>query len=190
LLNKIINICKKYKDDKEIEAIVFNYYHFYGNANSYLWSPGWYRKAPRIIKNSIRSYAPDGLFWLVLDKNKTGRYPKVVNCNATIHHYGWVRSEEKMNLKSTKVQKYWGEKYKKIDYKEIDSNIIKEFKGTHPKIIQDWLPKENGLFKANPKHNLTKREKKHRIMLKIEKIFGLDLSKKHYKLVKLFKFTT
>ena len=36
----------------------------------YLDSPGWYRSEARIIKNSIRSYAPDGLFWLVLDGNK------------------------------------------------------------------------------------------------------------------------
>lgn len=137
---KIINTCKKYKDDQDIEAIVFDYYHFYGNANSYLYSPGWYRKAPRIIKNSIRSYAPDGLFWLILDKNKIGRYPRAVHSNTTIYHYGWVRSEEQMNLKSAKVQKYWGKKSKKIDYKEIDGNIIKEFKGTHPKVIQNWLP--------------------------------------------------
>ncbi len=181
---KIINTCKKYKNDQDIEAIVFDYYHFYGNANSYLCSPGWYRKAPRIIKNSIRSYAPDGLFWLILDKNKTGRYPRAVHSNATIYHYGWVRSEEQMNLKSAKVQKYWGKKSKKIDYKEIDGNIIKEFKGTHPKVIQNWLPKDSTIFKVNPKHILTKKERKHRLMLKIEKMFGLELSKKHYKLVK------
>lgn len=181
---KIINTCKKYKDNQDIEAIVFDYYHFYGNANSYLCSPGWYRKAPRIIKNSIRSYAPDGLFWLILDKNKTGRYPRAVHSNATIYHYGWVRSEEQMNLKSAKVQKYWGKKSKKIDYKEIDGNIIKEFKGTHPKVIQSWLPKDSTIFKVNPKHILTKKERKHRLMLKIEKMFGLELSKKHYKLVK------
>ena len=39
-------------------------------------SPGWYRSEARIIKNSVRSYAPDGLFWLVLDSNKKGRYPR------------------------------------------------------------------------------------------------------------------
>lgn len=181
---KILNTCKKYKDNKNIEAIIFNYYHFYGNANSYLWSPDWYRTAPRIIKNSIRSYAPDGLFWLVLDKNKTGRYPKAVNCDATIYHYGWVRSEEQMNLKSKKVQKYWDKSHKKIDYKDIDEQIIKKFKGSHPKIIQKWLPKEKGIFKANPKHILTKKETKYRLMLKLEKLFGIELSKKHHKLLK------
>jgi len=183
-LAKIYACMKKYKDNNEVEAIVFDYYHFYGNANSYLWSPGWYRKAPRIIKNSIRSYAPDGLFWLVIDNNKTGRYPKAVECGVKVYHYGWVRSEEQMNLKSQKVQQYWDKKHKKIDYKSIDGQIIKEFKGSHPKILQDWLPKEKGLFKVNQNYKLSKKEIKHRFMLKIENMFGLELSKKHYKLIK------
>jgi glycosyltransferase involved in cell wall biosynthesis len=183
-LDKLYECMKKYKDDDDVEAIVFDYYHFYGNANSYLWSPGWYRRAPRVIKNSIRSYAPDGLFWLVLDKNKIGRYPRAVECGAKMYHYGWVRSEEQMNLKSQKVQKYWNKKHSNIDYKEIDPSIITEFSGTHPKIVQEWLPKDEGLFEANPNHKLTKKEKKHRWMLKLENMFGLELSKKHYKLLK------
>ncbi|ATB70346.1 hypothetical protein SJPD1_2249 [Sulfurospirillum diekertiae] len=183
-LDKIYACMEKYKDDTDVEAIVFDYYHFYGNANSYLWSPAWYRKAPRIIKNSIRSYAPDGLFWLVLDQNKIGRYPKAVECGAKMYHYGWVRSEAQMNLKSEKVQQYWNKGHKTINYADIDGSIIQEFKGTHPKIVQEWLPKEKGVFQADKHHVLTKKEKKHRIMLTLENLFGLELSKKHYKRVK------
>lgn len=183
-LDKIYACMKKYKDDADVEAIVFDYYHFYGNANSYLWSPAWYRKAPRIIKNSIRSYAPDGLFWLVLDQNKIGRYPKAVECGAKMYHYGWVRSEAQMNLKSEKVQQYWNKGHKTINYADIDSSIIQEFTGTHPKIVQEWLPKEKGVFQADKHHVLTSKEKKHRMMLTLENLFGLELSKKHYKRIK------
>ncbi len=183
-LDKIKATCEKYVDDKEVEAITFDYFHFYGNTNSYLDSPAWYRREARIIKNSVRSYAPDGLFWLVLKKNKIGRYPNAVHSGANMYHYGWVRSEEQMNLKSQKVQKYWNKKHKAIDYKEIDQQIIKEFKGTHPAIVNDWIPSTKGLFQANPNYKLTRKEKKHRIMIKLENLFGLELSKKHYKLVK------
>jgi hypothetical protein len=89
-----------------------------------------------------------------------------------------------MNLKSTKVQKYWGGESVKIEYSQIDQSIITEFKGIHPKIIQDWLPNEIGLYKADQNYKLTQKQKKHRLMMKFEKIFGLDLSKKHYKLVR------
>jgi len=183
-LDKIYDTMKKYKDNKNVEAIAFDYIHFYGNANTYIDSPGWYRKEARIIKNNIRSIAMDGLFWVVMDKNKKGRYPYGVMSGAKIYHYGWVRNEEQMNLKLKKIKKYWKHNFTPINYSEIDPLILKEFKGTHPKVIQNWLPKSKGLFKANPNHKLTKKEKKHRIAKKIEELFNIDLSKKHFKLIK------
>jgi len=182
-LKKIKRSMKEHLNDKNVEALVFDFYHFYGNANSILNSPGWYRSEARIIRNSVRSYAPDGLFWLVLDSNKTGRYPNSKHTGVICYHYGWVRSEEQMNLKVQRVKKYWGAKTKTIDYTQIDNSIIKEFKGTHPEIIKDWLPKEQGLFKSDPGYKPSKKEKKHQLMLKIEKFFNVDLSKKHFKLV-------
>ena len=182
-LDRIYMSMKENLDNSEVEALIFDFYHFYGNANSYLDSPGWYRSEARIIKNSLRTYAPDGLFWLVLDNNKTGRYPRAKHTGAKCYHYGWVRSEAQMNLKSKKVQKYWGGEANKIDYSKMDQSIIKEFKGSHPKIIQDWIPKETGVFVADQDYKLSLKQKKHKIMIIFEKLFGLELSKKHYKLV-------
>jgi hypothetical protein len=181
-LDKIRASMQTHVDNPEVEALVFDFYHFYGNANSYLDSPGWYRSEARIIKNSVRSYAPDGLFWLVLDSNKKGRYPKAKHTGARCYHYGWVRSEEQMNLKSEKVQKYWGGEPAKIDYSQMDQSIIKEFSDIHPKIVQDWLPKDRGVYQVDANYQPTKKQKKHRLMLKLEKLFGLELSKKHYKI--------
>jgi hypothetical protein len=132
----------------------------------------------------VRSYAPDGLFWLVLDSNKKGRYPKAKHTGSRCYHYGWVRSEEQMNLKSEKVQKYWGGEPAKIDYSQMDQSIIKEFSDTHPLIVKDWLPKDKGVYQADPTYQPTKKQKKHRFMLKLEKWLNLELSKKHYKLIK------
>ena len=170
--------------DTQVEALVLDFYHFYGNSNSYLDSPGWYRSEARIIKSSVRSYAPDGLFWLVLEKNKIGRYPRAKKVNAHCYHYGWVRSEYQMNLKSEKVQKYWGKEPVKIDYSQIDQTIIKEFKGSHPSIMSNWLPKKKGLYSADKSYKLNKKQKKHRQIIKLEELLGLELSKKHFKLVK------
>jgi hypothetical protein len=170
-------------NDTNVEALVFDFKHFYGNANSMLDSPGWYRSEARIIKNSIRSYAPDGLFWLVLDSNKKGRYPRAKKIGITCYHYGWVRSEKQMNLKSSKVQKYWGGEAVIVDYSQMDQSIIREFKGTHPEILNDWLPQDKGIYEVDPNYKPTLKQKKHRIMIIIENLFGLDLSKKHYKLI-------
>ena len=182
-LLKIRKSMEIHLNDSNVEALVFNFFHFYGNANTLLNSPGWYRSEARIIKNSVRTYAPDGLFWIVLDSNKKGRYPKAKHTGVTCYHYGWVRSEEQMNLKSSKIQKYWGESPIKIDYSQIDHTIIQEFQGSHPDIIKDWLPKDSGLYRVDKSYKLTRKQKKHRIMIKLEKIFNLELSKKHFKLV-------
>ncbi len=182
-LNQIRESMKVHLNDSNVEALVFDFKHFYGNANSILNSPGWYRSEARIIKNSIRSYAPDGLFWLVLESNKKGRYPKSKHTGVCCYHYGWVRSEDQMNLKSIKVQKYWGAEPVKIDYTQMDHSIIEEFKGVHPQIMSEWLTSDDGLYQADPNYKLTKKQKKHRMMIKLEKYLNLELSKKHYKLV-------
>ena len=182
-LEKIRKSMELHLNNSNVEALIFDFYHFYGNANSILNSPGWYRSEARIIKNTVRSYAPDGLFWLVLDSNKKGRYPKAKHTGAYCYHYGWVRSEAQMNLKVQKVQKYWGKKPVKIDYSQMDQAIIEKFEGSHPKIVKNWLPKEDGLYQSDPKYKLTRKQKNHQLKIKIENFFNLDLSKKHYKLV-------
>jgi len=180
-LQQIQDCCNEHLANENVEAITFDYYHFYGNTSSYLDSPGWYRREARIIRNNIRTYAPDGLFWLVLTKNKVGRYPKSVHSNAKMYHYGWVRSEKQMNLKSRKILRYWNKPHKEIDYTQIDQDIIKEFQGSHPTIIKGFFPDETTIFQADPSYPLSKKEKKHRLMLLFEKWFGLETSKKHYK---------
>lgn len=183
-LPRIRAAMERHLDNDRVEALVFDYLHFYGNHRTYAWSPGWYRRAPRIIKNSIRSYSPDGLFFLVLETNKKGRYPRAALADATIYHYGWVRSEEQMNEKSSKVEKYWGGAPKKIDYSHIDPAVLREFTGTHPAIMKDWLPKGvTEPFQPGADHLLTQRERKHRMMMLVERLFNVELSKKHYTLV-------
>ena len=182
-LEQIKSAMKLHLHDPNVEALVFDFYHFYGNANSILNSPGWYRSEARIIKNSIRTYAPDGLFWLVLQSNKKGRYPRAKHTGVSCYHYGWVRSEDQMNLKSKKVQKYWGGDPIKIDYTQMDQAIIQEFKGSHPAVIKEWLPKDSGLFKTDYSYQLTRKQKKHRLMIRLENLFGLELSKKHFDLL-------
>ncbi len=176
---------KKYENDSRVEALVFDYIHFYGNKNTYAWSPAWYKKEVRIIKNSVRYYAIDGLFFLVVLRSKKSRYPRAAHSGARIYHYGWIRSENEMNQKQLKINKYMGaKKINEVRYADVDGLILKEFKDTHPEVMNNWLPESKGIFKANPSHKLTKREKKHRIAIIIEKIFGIEFGKKHYKPVK------
>ena len=183
-LPKIRAAMEKNLDDPRVEALAFDYLHFYGNANTVVWSPGWYRSEVRIIRNTIPAWSSEALFFNVVDSHKKSRYPRAAQAGATIFHYGWVRSEAQMNLKGDATHKYWeNAPAAKVDYSKIDAAALKLFAGTHPKVIQDWLPQAEGIFQADPNHQLTAREKKHRRMLWLETTFGLKFSKKHYQLV-------
>jgi glycosyltransferase involved in cell wall biosynthesis len=184
-LPKIRAAMERHLGVPRVEALVFDYLHFYGNANTVVWSPGWYRSEVRIIRNTIPAWSSEALFFNVVDDHKKSRYPRAAHTGATIYHYGWVRSEAQMNLKAVAVHKYWEAKpAANVDYSQIDPAALKPFTGTHPKIIQDWLPKADGLFRADPNHQLTSREQKHRLLLKLERWLGIRFDKKHYRLVR------
>lgn len=184
-LPRIYGAMEKNLERPEVEALVFDYVHFYGNHATYLDSPAWYRRAPRIIRNSIRAFSPDGLYFVVFDRhNKKGRYPKAALAGAKIYHYGWARPESQMNVKSRDVQRFWSKEHKDISYAAIDPTILREFKGSHPAAIMDWLPEEPAHFQPDPSYRLSTRDKRQRVKMLIERLTGIDTSKKYHKLVK------
>ncbi|KRT55680.1 glycosyltransferase family protein [endosymbiont of Ridgeia piscesae] len=184
-LDSILASMQRHLDDPEVEALVFDYHHFYGSPEWLAVSPGWYRRAPRIIRNSIRSYSPDGLFFVVMDRNKQGRYPRAALANAPIYHYGHVRSSERMREKINQVSRYWGHQPPKFEGYAIDPQALARFQGAHPAVMADWLARDaQQSFVPDPDYRPTRRELKHRRAMRLERWFGLELSKKHYKLVR------
>ena len=181
---KIQLAMERHLNDEEVEALVFDYIHFYGNANTFAWSPRWYRTESRILRNTIPAWAPKGLFFTILETHKKSRYPRVAHTGAAIYHYGWVRSEEQMNLKVQAVEHNWSNQMKTVRYKDVDPVILRPFTGTHPKAIHGWLPRAEGIFQADPNFRPSLRDKKHRVMLKLEQWFGLCFNKRHYRLVR------
>jgi len=120
----------------------------------------------------------------VMDKNKKGRYPRAALVGVPIYHYGHVRSVEAMRKKNERVGKYWKHDHPLFNGYQTDPQAIKPFDDKHPKIVSRWL--ENAAeksFSPNNNHSLTKREKKHRVAMKFEKLLGINLNKKHFSLV-------
>jgi hypothetical protein len=176
---------EKHLDNPEVEALAFDYLHFFGSPDWLAVSPGWYRQECRIIRNTIRSWAPDGLYFVVMDQNKKGRYPRAALVGAPIYHYGHVRSIEAMREKNQRVGKYWKHDHPLFNGYQIDPQALRPFNGSHPKVAKSWLKNEaEKEFTPNPNHKLTKRERKHRWLMKLEKLFDVELSKKHFRRIK------
>ena len=183
-LERIRGSMERHLDNPKVEALAFDYLHFYGNGNTLAWSPAWYRREVRILRNSIPAWAPEGLFFAVLDRPLRARYPRAALTGATIHHYGWVRPEARMQALKGRIEKYWSDRTPAVDYSAIDPQALRPFTGSHPAAIRDWLGTESGLFAADPNHRLTSRERKHRIMMAIERRLGLYLGPRgHFRLV-------
>ena len=167
--------------DPKVEALYFDFFHFYGTPNQV--GIAGYRRAPRIIRNSIRTIAPDGLFWVVMDKNKKGRYPNAKHAGGNIYHYGHCRSVRKMAEKLKQVGKYWGSAHNTFTgYGSIDIAELRPFSGTHPEVMTDWLELEaEHIFYQDPNYRLTRRDRRNRLRFWIEEKLGTEISKKHYR---------
>ncbi|MGC4103355.1 glycosyltransferase family protein [Ferruginibacter sp.] len=174
----IVDAMKKYKDDKRVEGLLFNYHHFYGSYKYIGDGRSWYSKEIRIIRNDkrIKSYRDaQGFRW---DDN---RKLNVKLIDAYIYHYGWVRNPLTMQQKAVGFSKLWrGEEGKKageekekaataFDYSKIDSVTL--FKGTHPAVMKDLVAKEDWNFEIDiQKKNF--KNTKHRILYFIWQKFG------------------
>lgn len=184
-LPKIRACMEQHLNNPTVEAIAFDYLHFFGSPDWLACSPAWYRKECRIIRNTIRTWAPDGLYFVVMDKNKKGRYPRAALVDAPIYHYGHVRSIEAMREKNQRVGKYWKHDHPLFNGYQIDPQALKPFAGKHPKIVAEWLKNDaEKSFTSSTSHLPSKRERKHRWAMKLERLLGLDLSKKHYSPIK------
>ena len=183
-LPRIRAAMERHLGDRKVEALYFRYLHFYGNRNTVANSPRWYRREVRAVRNNIPIWGPKGLFFSVMTSYKRLRYPRAAFADAAIYHYGWIRPEEQFNEKWKGTFRHFTQKpFQETAYAEIDPRVLQPFAGTHPQAIQDWLPPADGLFQANPDHVLTRRERKNRLMMAVEKWTGLDTSRKHFKKV-------
>lgn len=179
--------CEKYKDDLNVEGLLFKYLHFYGTYDYTGDSRQWYNREIRIIRNdkNINAYKDAQGF------RKGNKKLKVKTADAYIYHYGWVKSPEQMKKKMKEVSKYWQEESENwqqfmksedfFNFEEFDS--IDEFTGTHPAV----LSKRIGGQSWNVKLDLAKKKFsiKDRLLYWFEKKTGIRLFDfKNYKIIK------
>jgi hypothetical protein len=161
-LPEIQKRCEELLDDKEVEGLLFNYIHFWGDFEHYQNNHCWYRKEIRIVRNrpDIHSWESAQSFRKIEDfdgihyrqKENTQKL-YVADAHARIFHYGWVRPPELMNskIKSFSINhrgvKKVGEMEKMdlfrgyFDYGNLDK--LPRYTETHPAVMKDWIKQFN-----------------------------------------------
>jgi hypothetical protein len=183
----ILEAAKKYKDQKEVEGLLFKYTHFYGTYNYVGDSRRWYNREIRIIRNdkSIHSYKDAQGF------RKDGLKLLVKPVDAHIYHYGWVKSPQQMHLKQKNLGKYWrtDEEWQQFlsssdfwDFNNDFDSLVK-FTGTHPAVMQDRISRQNWHVELDVNHK--RFSLKERLLYFIEKTTGKRLfDYKNYKILR------
>jgi hypothetical protein len=184
-LNVLKSAMQKYKEDKNVDGLLFNYAHFYGSYDYIADSRQWYRKEIRIIRNdkAIRSYKDAQGF------RKNNQKLNVKPVNAFVYHYGWVKPPKAQQAKQQTFHKLWHDDQwlrknvaavEEFDYSNIDS--LKHFTGTHPKVMQARINSMNWKFSFDPTQK--KYSLKQRVLLFIENTFGWRIGEyKNYKII-------
>jgi len=175
----------KYKDDKNVDGLLFNYLHFFGTYDYVGDSRRWYHKEVRIIRNdkSISAYRDAQGF------RRNGEKINVKPVAACIYHYGWVKSPKQMREKQKNVIQYWEdqEAVKKrllatdiFDYNEFDS--LQRFSGTHPSVMRKRIAEKN--WEINMDISKKHFGLKDRLLYWIEKKTGVRLFDfKNYRII-------
>lgn len=164
----------RYKDDKKVQGLLFDYKHFYGHYNYVGLGRRWYNKEIRVIRNDkdIRSYKDAQGFRTVHNEKLN-----VKKFNAFIYHYGWVKSPKAQQAKQENFHKMWHDDewmkknitaVEEFDYSNID--FLEEFKGTHPAVYKQRVANSNWKF-AYDKRKI-KISFKNRLLYFIENVFG------------------
>ena len=176
----------KYKDDKQVEGLLFHYTHFYGSYKYIGDGRSWYSKEIRIIRNdkNIQSWQDAQGF------RKNGEKLKVKLIDAHIYHYGWVKNPQYQQQKQLEFGKWWNDdnwhkewlvyKKKQGDNYRYEENIdsLTVFKETHPAVMQQRVKAEDWHFDFDLKQKRFKNLK-YRLLYYFEKITGLRLFEYH-----------
>lgn len=175
----------KWKDNKKVEGLLFNYIHFYGSYDFIGDSRRWYRKEIRIIKNNpeIKSYRDAQGFRI------NNRKLNVKSIDAFVYHYGWVkppeiqierlkssrkiyRSDEEIENKLPNIEEF--------DYTQIDS--LSHFKANHPNVMIERIKRINWEFNFDP--SVKNLDKRTAFLQFIEKYTGWRIGEyKNYKII-------
>lgn len=140
--SKIRQALERAHSDPQVEGILFDYVHFYGDFFVVNLNPSAYRHEVRAIrlKSEIISWKDAQGFRREFQHGDHSHFEKlrVIRSGARIFHYGWVRPPEVMREKTVSMDKLYhgegagtGENYR---YKRIFG--LERFTGTHPAVMQ------------------------------------------------------
>lgn len=182
-LDTIYDNMKKYKDDKKIDGLLFNYLHFYGSYDYVGASANWYTHEIRVIKNNKSIYSFQDAQGFRKGNNEKLRVRPI---DAYMYHYGWAKEPKAMQKKQNNFHRYWHDekwiennvvKAEEFDYSK-NMKELKPFLEEHPEVMKERVASRNWKFDYDISFNKKTAKDKFKEFLRTN--FGIDLGYKNY----------
>ena len=178
-----------YKDNFKVDALLFNYQHFYGSYDYLGASNSWYKDEIRVIRNNKSFYSFKDAQGFRKGNNEKLH---VISIPAFVNHYGWVKDPRAMQQKQESFHKLWHDddwldknviKAESFEYEKHVSQLVK-FTDSHPKVMEERLKRVNWKFDYDI--SMSKRSTKDLLKDLLLKI-GINPNYQNYKLIGKFK---
>jgi glycosyltransferase involved in cell wall biosynthesis len=168
---------------RDVDGLLFKYLHFFGSYEYIGNDLDWYPREIRIIKNNADIYSyRDAQGFRKKDKEKL----RVIPIEATIYHYGWIKTPASLQRKQHAFQKLWHNdeealrrsgQEKEYDY-DKNKQCLHLFEGKHPAVMKERIARQDWFFDY-PKYTKP-LSLKQKIKLFARKFLGLDFSYRNY----------
>lgn len=178
--------------DRRVEALLFDYLHFFGDFDHIQTGQGWYQREIRMIRNGIGVCS-------VRDA-QSFRYPDqsrltVARSGARIFHYGWVRHPERMQ---SKVREFWSHRASPEEVEALHGRVetfdygplgrLPRYRGTHPEVMwdriaaMDWadLLREVDAPGLERTHLHKDERLQYRVLTALSRWTGIDLNHRNH----------
>ncbi len=183
--------CRGLLHDERVEALLFDYLHFFGDYRHVQVGQGWYPTEIRVVRNGvgIRSVRDAQSF-----RHASGRRLTVAKAGARIFHYGWARHPE---LMQRKAREFWSHRVaphevaarcgdtELFDYGPLAR--LPTWNGAHPAVMgpriaaMDWA---RHLREVDPPGTVRSRHKDERLLYRaltgLARWTGIDLNHRNH----------
>ncbi|HQP10830.1 MAG TPA: hypothetical protein PKV41_05545, partial [Candidatus Omnitrophota bacterium] len=143
-LPKLKRLMQKYVHEKNVDALRFQWLHFYGSYFRYRIDRGWYQKQDRIIKNNGTVESCGDAFGF---RRVDGRELKRKNAHCLLYHYGWVQPQEVMTQRRVNAESIGftrlmdDERQGQYDYGDLSR--FPAYFGEHPSVMREKILKHS-----------------------------------------------
>jgi len=176
----------------QIEALLFEYLHFYGSYDFIGTGRQWYRRELRAFRKNpgVVSWG-DAQGFRIRRGNKISKL-RALQTGIKVYHYGWVRPPKEQLRKILTTETYYHPERvideQKLENEEFDYKSafsIKKFTGSHPSVMTEKIEADSTWTKNFNPVKLPKKPLKMRILDAFESLTGYRIGEyKDFKIIR------